>query len=67
MVYKSIDEVKYTFQNVEEYIEFVLSSVHINDGATNQITLKDLTECLGDGIVEVDWTRAMYVLRKYNQ
>ena len=62
--YSSVDEIVYTFDNVQQYIDFVLASVHVTSGETNSSTLRMLKERFGNGNVSVEWDRVMYVLKK---
>ena len=66
MEYCSVDESVYTFDNVKNYIQFVLASVHIRAGETDSSTLSKLEECYGNGMASMEFTRVMYVLKKTN-
>ena len=60
----SIDEIAYAFDDIQQYIDFVLASVHVNAGKAESSRLSKLKERYGNGRLSVEWTRVMYVLQK---
>ena len=60
----SVDEIAYAFDDVQQYIDFVLVSVHVNAGKAESSRLSKLKERYGNGKVSVECTRVMYVLQK---
>ena len=62
--HKSVDEVVYSFENVDQFIEAVLSSVHTNSGRTDHSTLENFKTSFSQKTVAVHGTRVMFILRK---
>ena len=62
--YKSVEQVKYTFTNIEEFVNWVFTSVNINPDATDQKTLKEIQETFGSEAIGLDWIRVTFVFKK---
>ena len=62
--HKSVEQVKYTFSNVEEFVNWVFASVNINPNTIDQKTLKKFQGTFGSEPIDLDWIRVTFVLKK---
>ena len=63
--FKSVEPVKYTFANVEEFVNWVYASVNINPDTIDPKVLEQFREQFGAEPIGLDWIRVILVLNKY--
>ena len=59
--FKSVDPAKYTFTNIEEFINWVFASVNITIDPT---TLEKFQKQFGAEPIGLDWIRVIFILKK---